>query len=98
MWSAVSRGRFFACRRFDSMTSDLLVRGTHLWSGKTVLQRADLLVRRGRVAAIGADLPTAPDVQAIDAPGCLAVPGLVDGHAHLDKTLWGTPWHPHQAR
>jgi cytosine/creatinine deaminase len=27
----------------------------------------------------------------------LMLPGLVDAHAHLDKTLWGTPWHPHQA-
>jgi cytosine deaminase len=79
------------------MTADLLVRGTHLWTGQTVLQRADLLLRGGRIAAIGADLPSAPGVEAIDAPGCLAMPGLVDGHAHLDKTLWGTPWHSHQA-
>lgn len=25
------------------------------------------------------------------------MPGLVDGHAHLDKTLWGLPWRPHSA-
>ena len=29
--------------------------------------------------------------------GHLAVPGLVDAHAHLDKTLWGLPWRPHSA-
>ena len=33
----------------------------------------------------------------LDGHGCLALPGLVDGHAHLDKTLWGLPWRPHSA-
>jgi len=25
----------------------------------------------------------------VDGRGHLAIPGLVDAHAHLDKTLWG---------
>jgi cytosine/adenosine deaminase-related metal-dependent hydrolase len=29
--------------------------------------------------------------------GDLLLPGLVDGHMHLDKTLFGLPWTPHQA-
>jgi cytosine deaminase len=27
----------------------------------------------------------------------LTLPGFVDGHCHLDKTLWGMPWRPHAA-
>lgn len=27
----------------------------------------------------------------------LKLPGFVDGHCHLDKTLWGMPWRPHVA-
>jgi cytosine deaminase len=27
----------------------------------------------------------------------LELPGFVDGHCHLDKTLWGMPWRPHVA-
>ncbi|MFD4710699.1 amidohydrolase family protein [Streptomyces sp. NPDC058430] len=27
--------------------------------------------------------------------GALVLPALVDGHAHLDKTLLGAPWQPH---
>jgi len=27
----------------------------------------------------------------------LELPGFVDGHCHLDKTLWGMPWRPHAA-
>jgi cytosine/creatinine deaminase len=45
----------------------------------------------GRIAAI--DAPgTHPD--AIDGAGALALPGLVDAHAHVDKTLFGGPWVP----
>jgi len=57
----------------------------------------DLLMRDGRIAAIGADLAVPPDAERIEAGGSLVLPGLVDAHAHLDKTLWGTPWHPNQA-
>ena len=71
-----------------------LIRGARLW-GRT--GSADLLLRDGRIAAIGPDLVAPVDAEAIDASGCLVLPGLVDAHAHLDKTLWGTPWHPNQA-
>ncbi|MBE7418661.1 MAG: amidohydrolase family protein [Ideonella sp.] len=71
----------------------LLLRGARLPDG----QSANLAIRGGRIDAIGAELSAATDAETIDARGCLVLPGLVDGHAHLDKTLWGTPWHPHQA-
>jgi cytosine deaminase len=75
----------------------MLIRGARLW-GRAGL--CDLLLRDGRIAAIevashGAGAPAGAEV--VDATGCMVLPGLVDGHAHLDKTLWGTPWHPHQA-
>src|SRR5438093_6352707 len=72
---------------------DLVIRGGRPWGGQT----ADIAVRDGRIAAIGPDLPAAPGAEIVDARGCLVIPGLVDAHAHIDKTLWGTPWHPHQA-
>lgn len=73
--------------------AELLLRRARLWGAG----EADIAIRDGRITAIGAQLPVAADAQLIDAAGCLALPGLVDAHAHLDKTLWGTPWHPHQA-
>lgn len=75
---------------------DLMIRGGRPWGADTA-DTADIAVRDGRIAAIGADLPAAPGDEVIDARGCLVIPGLVDAHAHIDKTLWGTPWHPHQA-
>jgi cytosine/adenosine deaminase-related metal-dependent hydrolase len=39
----------------------------------------------------------APAAATIDLGGDLVLPGLVDGHMHLDKTLVGLPWIPHAA-
>ena len=72
---------------------DMLIRGGRPWGTAD----ADIAVRNGRIAAIGTDLPALPGEEIVDARGCLVIPGLVDAHAHIDKTLWGTPWHPHQA-
>lgn len=72
---------------------DLLIEGARLWGGP----RTDLLLQRGRIAAIGPGLAARPDTERIAAAGCLALPGYVDAHAHIDKTLWGLPWQPHQA-
>ena len=33
-------------------------------------------------------------VPILDICGDLVLPGLVDGHIHLDKTLMGLPWMP----
>jgi cytosine deaminase len=58
---------------------------------------ADLLIADGVFAAVGEGL-TAPDgTEAIELDGRLVLPGLVDAHTHLDKTLYGGPWVPHPA-
>lgn len=73
--------------------AELLIRSARLPDGA----RADLLVRDGRIAAVGPALVTHPDTERVDASGCLVLPGYVDAHAHVDKTLWGLPWRPHEA-
>lgn len=45
---------------------------------------ADIAIADGRIAAI------TPSTEG--GPALLALPGLVEGHCHLDKTLWGRPW------
>lgn len=57
----------------------------------------DLLLADGRIAALAPALPGDPSADTVDARGLLALPGLADAHAHLDKTLWGQPWRPHRA-
>jgi 5-methylthioadenosine/S-adenosylhomocysteine deaminase len=45
---------------------------------------ADLLIRDGRIAAVGPDLASAaPYARAINAEGRLVLPGLVDTHRHV---------------
>ena len=52
----------------------------------------DVLVRDGRFAAIGANLPTPEGVEVIDGGGCLLGPPFVDAHFHMDATLsFGLP-------
>lgn len=70
------------------MAGELLLRGVRPPGGG----RTDLLIRAGRIAAIGAGL-TAPDgATIVEAGGRLLFPGLVDAHAHLDKSLLGLGW------
>ncbi len=53
-------------------------------------QRMDIAIGDGRIAHIGASGSTDGKSE-IDAAGGLVLPSLVDGHIHLDKTLWGLP-------
>ncbi len=56
----------------------------------------ELAVAGGRFAAIGPALPRCDGVEQIDLGGQLVLPGLVDGHIHLDKSFVGDRWHPHR--
>src|SRR6478609_1082965 len=53
----------------------------------------DVLVRGGRIAALGPKLDAVPGVAEEEGSGALLLPGLVEAHAHLDKTNWGLPWY-----
>src|SRR3972149_8548934 len=45
-------------------------------------READVLVRDGRIAAIGENL-AADGAERLDAAGCLVAPGFIDLHCHL---------------
>lgn len=72
---------------------ELLLTSVRPWGAP----ECDIRIRDGRIAEIGPRLERDPRCETIEGRGCVAIPGLVDAHAHIDKTLWGTPWHPHQA-
>ena len=57
---------------------------------------ADLRMAEGVIDAIGPGLEAA-GAEVIDGGGLLALPGMIDGHVHLDKTLTGLPWMPYPA-
>ena len=73
------------------MAADLLLRDVRPLGAAAT----DVLVGDGRITNIGPHLDAADGVPVVDGPGLLLLPGLVDAHSHLDKTLWGLPWRPH---
>src|SRR5438874_3223723 len=63
------------------MASLLIQNGTILDPSQKLQRKADLLLRGGRVAAIGTNLGKADEV--IDATDCFVTPGLIDIHVHF---------------
>lgn len=57
----------------------------------------DIRIVDGRIQAIAAGQSATPDAWEVDGGGGLVLPGLVESHCHIDKTLWGGPWVPHTA-
>lgn len=74
--------------RASMLRSVLISRG--IWPDGS---SADVLVRDGLVAPVDEAGP----IPVLDAGGQLVLPGLVEAHCHLDKTLYGRPWVPHAA-
>jgi cytosine deaminase len=72
---------------------DLVLRGGRPWGLGTT---ADVVVREGTIAHVGGSFD-AEDAEVIDVAGQLLLPGMVEAHCHLDKTLMGRPWVPHSA-
>ena len=68
--------------------ADLLVTDIRPFGGP----ETNLLVRDGRIVAVGG-LPEAPDLPRLAGEGRLLLPGLVESHTHLDKSLLGLPWY-----
>jgi dihydroorotase len=65
----------------NNMPTLLITNGTILDPSQKMERRADLLLRDGKIAAIGHDLGHAD--QTIDATGQLVTPGLIDIHVHF---------------
>ncbi|MDN6884481.1 amidohydrolase family protein [Variovorax sp. CAN2819] len=53
----------------------------------------DVLVQDDRIAALGAELAAPAGAAVEEGHGALLLPGLVEGHTHLDKTMWGMDWY-----
>jgi cytosine/adenosine deaminase-related metal-dependent hydrolase len=74
------------------MPNDLTITNVRPMAGPL----STITVVAGRIVSIGTG-SNAPEADTIDGGGAIALPGLVEAHTHLDKTLWGMGWHPHQA-
>jgi cytosine/adenosine deaminase-related metal-dependent hydrolase len=70
--------------------SDLLITNVRPEDGAP----ADILINSGRIEAIGPGLTAPPGTPVQDGGGAIALAPFVEPHVHLDKILWGLPWHP----
>jgi N-acyl-D-amino-acid deacylase len=74
------------------MTFDILVRGGRVVDGTgRPAVVADVAVRDGRIAAVGAGLGGAETRSTLDATGLVVAPGFVDIHSHGDVTVLADP-------
>jgi len=70
----------------------LIRNATLLTIAHGALQKTDVLIRRGKIAAIGKNLKASADAKVIDASGKYVLPGIIDCHSHsmLDAINEGT--------
>jgi cytosine/adenosine deaminase-related metal-dependent hydrolase len=71
----------------------LLLKNVRPWGA----EQTDMLIEGGRISRIETGQSPAPGVAVEDGAGAIVLPGLVEAHTHLDKSLWGMGWRMHQA-
>ena len=72
---------------------DVLIRGGRVLTvTKGTIEKGDILVLKGKIAAIGPNLKAPAGIAVIDATGKVVCPGIVDTHIHrgMDTTNEGT--------
>ena len=62
--------------------SMLIKNATVLTVTKGTLQNSDILVRNGKIAQIGQNIPAPSGVTVVDATGKYVMPGIIDPHSH----------------
>jgi cytosine deaminase len=60
--------------------------------------RQDVLIEAGVITKITGSLAVPAAAEVIDGSGKVLLPGFVDAHSHLDKSLLGRPWYPRAPR
>ncbi|MEP6647249.1 MAG: amidohydrolase family protein [Saprospiraceae bacterium] len=75
---------FFSRLSAQVPMGDLMIRnGTVLTITKGTLSETDILIQKGKIAAIGKDLKAPAGIKEIDAAGEFVMPGIIDAHSHI---------------
>src|ERR1019366_6966655 len=54
-------------------------------TGRNAIEKATILVRNGRIEAIGANVKIPAGAQTIDVAGKTIIPGLINAHGHVSE-------------
>jgi len=76
----------------NPMSTTVLLRNVRPWGAASI----DLLIQDGKIAQMAPSIPVDVGTTVIDGQNQLLLPGLVNAHAHIDKNLFGRPWHPNE--
>lgn len=64
-------------------TPSILIRNGHVWLGDRYLEKGQVYLENGLIAAVGNDLNVPEGTRIIDAGGRVVTPGIVDMHSHM---------------
>ncbi|MDP5292513.1 amidohydrolase family protein [Oceanimonas sp. CHS3-5] len=53
----------------------------------------DVLIEKGRITHISPAIAPPVQTEIVEGHHRLALPGFIDGHAHIDKSQWGMEWY-----
>lgn len=72
-------------RQETNLKNSWLIRHATVWTNEKegVLSDCDVLVKNGKISAIGKALPSAPGISEIDARGRHLTAGIIDEHSHI---------------
>ncbi|MBF4630895.1 amidohydrolase family protein [Clavibacter michiganensis subsp. phaseoli] len=72
------------------MSGDLLLRRARIWArpGAGVTEPRDVLIRAGRIVAVGVDLAAEASIPELDLAGRVVAAGFWNCHVHLTERVW----------
>ncbi|WP_342363314.1 amidohydrolase family protein [Terrarubrum flagellatum] len=70
----------------------LLLRNVRPYAGAAT----DMLIEDGRISRVAKEIEPPSGATIEDGKGDIVLPGLVEAHTHLDKSLWGLPWYKNE--
>ncbi|MEA2599600.1 MAG: hypothetical protein QOF89_592 [Acidobacteriota bacterium] len=64
------------------VSDSFAITGVRVFNGSEVIPAATVVVRNGRIEAVGSNVAVPQDVPTIDGTGSTLMPGIVDAHSH----------------
>jgi imidazolonepropionase-like amidohydrolase len=80
--AGAAQGQSAGQQREPNGQETLIRNATILTVSHGTLPNSDILLRRGKIAAIGQNLKASADARVIDATGKFVMPGIIDCHSH----------------
>ncbi len=75
----------FGRENLPPMPEAILIKNATIWtcSEQGVIQKGDILIRRGKIKQVGSNIPVPADAVIIDGQNRHVTPGIIDEHSHI---------------